>query len=201
MHSAIHKLGDPEFLDAQELSPSQQHQRQNPTLQQLHCPKHRARAGTCSSRAAAKPLVLWSHSPKHTTFNHETCLGSCWKGETSCLHTLSPEWPILCGLQGASKISSKPKYYLSHLKRNRFSASQSSGSHAARRWSRYWHPPTICCSDTVTTAGKAEQHLKQLLEPHSPILQTKLKLYHCMEGTIQEGYDSNQLLFQITKGR
>lgn len=59
-------------------------------------------AGTCSSSAAAKPLTLWNRSPKHTKFNHKTCLGSCWKGETSCLHMHSPEWPILCGLQDAS---------------------------------------------------------------------------------------------------
>lgn len=51
--------------------------------------------GTHSSSAAAKPLALWNHSPKHTTFNRKTCLGSCWKGETSCLHMHSPEWSIL----------------------------------------------------------------------------------------------------------
>lgn len=59
-------------------------------------------AGTRWSSTAAKSLTLWSCSPKYTIFNRKTCLGSCSKGETSCLHTHSPEWPVLCGLQDAS---------------------------------------------------------------------------------------------------
>lgn len=61
MHSTIHKPGDPEFLDAQELSPSQQYQRQNPTLQQLHCPKPSARGRNlfmqrcCQTTRAVEP--------------------------------------------------------------------------------------------------------------------------------------------------
>jgi len=44
------------------------------------------------------------------------------------------------------------------------------------------HPFAAQTQGAVPAARKAEQHVKQLLDPHSlcPILQSKLKLHHLM---------------------
>lgn len=50
-----------------------------------------ARGRNLLIQCCCQTLVLWSCCPKNTTFNDKTCLGSCSKGETSCLHMHSPE--------------------------------------------------------------------------------------------------------------